>query len=222
MSLLHRLAAPRRLAPRVRTAPRAMASAAAGVAKLAVAQMTSTADTEANFAACARLARAAADAGASLLCLPECCTFMGERDTDALGVAEALDGPLMSRFGALARDTGLWLSLGGLPEAAATPGRRYNTHVLVSSAGQVAASYRKVHLFDVDIPGRVTLKESNVTLPGDALVAADSPVGRLGLTVCYDVRARTRSRPPLRSALRQRYNAPRAAAVPGGVPAPGV
>ena len=166
-----------------------MASSAAGATvKIAVSQMTSTSDAEANFAACARLARAAADAGAALLCLPECCTFLGERDTDALAVAEALDGPLLSRFGALARSTGLWLSLGGVPEAAAAPGRRYNTHVLVSAAGQVAASYRKVHLFDVDIPGRVTLKESNVTLPGDALVAADSPVGRLGLTVCYDVR----------------------------------
>ena len=121
--------------------------------------------------------------------MPECCTFLGERDTDALAVAEPLDGPLMARFGELARSTGLWLSLGGIPEAAPVAGlRRYNTHVLVSAAGQVAASYRKVHLFDVDIPGRVTLRESNVTLPGDALVAADSPVGRLGLTVCYDVR----------------------------------
>ena len=201
MYLLQRLASPRRLAPLTRSAllrctpssayaaPRAeMASAPGATVKLAVSQMTSTADVEANFAACARLARSAADAGAALLCLPECCTFLGERDTDALAVAEALDGPLLARFGALARDTGLWLSLGGLPEASAAPGRRYNTHVLVSAAGQVAASYRKVHLFDVDIPGRVTLRESNVTLPGDELVAADSPVGRLGLTVCYDVR----------------------------------
>lgn len=166
-----------------------MASATAGnTVKIAVSQMTSTADAEANFAACARLARSASDAGAALLCLPECCTFLGMRDTDALAVAEALDGPLMARFGALAREHGLWLSLGGLPEASALPGRRYNTHVLFDSEGRVTASYRKVHLFDVDIPGRVTLKESNETLAGDELVAADSPVGRLGLTVCYDVR----------------------------------
>jgi predicted amidohydrolase len=94
----------------------------------------------------------------------------------------------MARFGRLARDTGLWLSLGGVPEASAQPGRRYNTHYVISADGAVTASYRKVHLFDVDIPGRVTLRESNVTLPGDALVTADSPVGRLGVTVCYDVR----------------------------------
>jgi predicted amidohydrolase len=201
MYLLQRLAAPSRLAPRCvllarpaaqRTclAPRTMASASGSTVKVAVSQMTSTSDVEANFAACVRLARSAADAGAALLCLPECCTFLGERDTDALGVAEALDnGPLLARFGALARDTGLWLSLGGVPEAVPqNSGRRYNTHVLLSAAGAVAASYRKVHLFDVDYPGRVTLKESNVTLPGDTLVAADSPVGRLGLTVCYDVR----------------------------------
>jgi predicted amidohydrolase len=177
---------------------RAMASAAAAAAppprpkpKLAVAQMTSTSDAAANFAACERLARAAAGAGAALLCLPECCTFLGERDTDALAVAEPLDGPLLARFSALARDTGVWLSLGGLPEAGPpdAPGRRYNTHVLLSGdTGAVTASYRKVHLFDVDIPGRVTLRESNVTLPGEELVVADSPVGRLGMTVCYDVR----------------------------------
>ena len=197
-----------------------MASAAAGgTVKIAVSQMTSTADTEANFAACARLAERAREAGAALLCLPECCTFLGERDTDALAVAEALDGPLMARFGELARSTGLWLSLGGVPEASLVAGRRYNTHVLVSAAGQVAASYRKVHLFDVDIPGRVTLKESNVTLAGDTLVAADSPVGRLGLTVCYDVRHAPWAGA---CALADAARALRAASLPCGVSAPGV
>jgi hypothetical protein len=125
-------------------AVRAMASTApAPKPKLAVAQMCSTADVEANFATCERLAHRAAAAGAALLALPECCTFLGERDTDAVAVAEPLHGPLMARFGRLARDTGLWLSLGGVPEAAAAPGRRYNTHVVISAAGEVAASYRK-------------------------------------------------------------------------------
>lgn len=172
--------------------------------KLAVAQMTSTGDLEANFAACERLAHSAVAAGVSLLCLPECCTFLGARDTDALAVAEPLDGPLLARFGALCRETGLWLSLGGIPEASTQPGKRYNTHVLLDSAGEVTASYRKassqvlaslsrltprqVHRFDIDIPGKVTLQESNVTLAGEALCAADSPVGRLGLSVCYDLR----------------------------------
>ncbi len=153
--------------------------------------MTSTADVDANLAACERLAVRAAAAGASLLCLPECCTFLGERDTDALAVAEPLPGgPLLARLAAIARATGVWLSLGGVPESAPeSPGRRYNTHALLDSAGALVASYRKLHLFDIDIPGRVTLRESAVTLPGDALVAADSPVGKLGITTCYDVRA---------------------------------
>lgn len=82
------------------------------------------------------------------------------------------------------------LSLGGFQEALPNPStHRYNTHALVDPSGALRASYRKIHLFDLDIPGKVTLRESNATLPGAALCAAPgTPAGTLGLSVCYDLR----------------------------------
>jgi len=89
---------------------------------------------------------------------------------------------------ALSRETGAWVLWGGVPEARAEDARTFNTAALLDERGVVVARYRKIHLFDIDLPGGPVLTESRNTAPGDALVVADSPVGRLGLSVCYDVR----------------------------------
>ena len=86
---------------------------AESMARVAVGQMTSTSDVLANYETCARLARDAVAAGCSLLALPECFSFMGSTGEESLAQAEPLDGPKMARYRALARETGLWLSLGG-------------------------------------------------------------------------------------------------------------
>ena len=174
----------------------------AGVSKAAVGQMRATNDLEANFETCSTLARAAASQGCSILFLPECFAYIGMAGIDALAVMEPLDGPLMARYRQLAKDTGVWLSLGGFPETGPDADHRYNTHVLVDSDGDVRASYRKIHLFDVDIPNGPVLMESKTASPGDAIVAADSPIGRLGMTVCYDLRF-----PELYSRLRHEMGA---------------
>jgi len=97
----------------------------------------------------------------------------------------------------IAAKSGLWISGGGLHEMGAPPSpddesktpRVYNTHVIIDSAGQVVTKYRKVHLFDLSIPSEgVHLRESATTAPGTNLVVCDSPIGKLGLTTCYDVR----------------------------------
>jgi predicted amidohydrolase len=167
-------------------------ASAAPLPKVAVAQLTSTADVAANLAACSRLAARAADAGCSLLVLPECCTYLGLNETDALAVAEPLPegGPTLRHLSQLARQHNLWLSLGGIAESSAEqPQKRYNTHVVLDSSGAVAATYRKAHLFDLELPGKVSLMESRVTLPGTAVTSpVPSPVGKLGLAVCYDLR----------------------------------
>ena len=157
---------------------------------------------EANFETCSTLASAAASQGCSILFLPECFAYIGIAGNDALAVMEPLDGPLMARYRQLAKDTGVWLSLGGFPETGPDADHRYNTHVLVDSDGDVRASYRKIHLFDVDIPNGPVLMESKTASPGDAIVAADSPIGRLGMTVCYDLRF-----PELYSRLRHEMGA---------------
>jgi predicted amidohydrolase len=172
------------------------------VVKVAVGQMTATGDLEANFRTCERLVEEAAAAGASLLSLPECFNFIGSKQGEALAIAEPLDGPIMARYRGLARKSGLWLSLGGFQEKGPDEGHSFNTHVLLDESGDLKSYYRKIHLFDVDIPGGAVLKESQFTAPGSEVVVADSPAGRLGMTVCYDLRF-----PELYQQLRFKYNA---------------
>ena len=126
-----------------------------------------------------------------MLFLPECFAFIGVKGTDALAVMEPLDGPLLGRYRELAAKHRLWLSLGGFPETGPDRGdRRFNAHVIVDASGEIRASYRKIHLFDVDmgdVNGPV-LMESRTAAAGETLVTCDSPAGKLGLTVCYDLR----------------------------------
>ncbi|HEV7554498.1 MAG TPA: carbon-nitrogen hydrolase family protein, partial [Kofleriaceae bacterium] len=84
---------------------------------------------------------------------------------------------------------GIWIVGGGLPEL--VPGdtkRTYNTLAVIDPAGKLAARYRKIHLFDVDIPGGAVLRESDATAAGDELVTVDIAGARVGLSICYDVR----------------------------------
>lgn len=98
---------------------------------------------------------------------------------------------------AIAVKSGLWISAGGLHEEGAPPSpddelcrpRVYNTHFIMDSHGQIVAKYRKIHLFDVSIPSQgIELRESATTAPGSNLVVCDSPIGKLGLSTCYDLR----------------------------------
>ena len=148
--------------------------------------MTSTDDIERNFAACERLCQEAKKQGAVTLVLPECFAFLGRGDGDLMRMSEPLDGPLFSRFKALAVTFGLEICFGGFPEKH-SPTHAYNAHVVVGPDGSTRALYRKIHLFDVVLPSS-TLRESAATTPGTDLVVADGAVGKLGLTVCYDLR----------------------------------
>ncbi|KAJ4719770.1 Nitrilase-like protein [Melia azedarach] len=164
------------------------AMAGASSVRVAVAQMTSINDLAANFATCSRLVKEAASAGAKLLCFPENFSYVGDKDGDSLKIAEHLDGPIMQGYCSLARESSVWLSLGGFQEKGSDDAHLCNTHVLVDDVGNIRSTYRKMHLFDVDISGGRTFKESSFTEPGKDIVAVDSPVGHLGLTVCYDLR----------------------------------
>jgi predicted amidohydrolase len=153
---------------------------------LAVSQMTATDDIDENLRACARLCLQAAQAGAALLVLPECFAFLGRGDGDLLAMMEPLEGPLFARFRRLAVEHGLELCFGGFPERH-TDTHAWNSHVVVGVDGVVRSVYRKIHLYDVVLPS-FTLRESAATSPGRDLVIDESAVGRLGLTVCYDLR----------------------------------
>jgi len=156
---------------------------------VAVGQMTSIGDKNANFQTCSKLAKEASAAGCAALFLPECFSFIGTSWKQSIAAAEPLDGPTMARYQQLARDTNLWLSLGGFQQRNnKDPERIYNTHVMLNSDGSIVALYSKVHLFDVDVPNGPVLMESRFTSPGDRLVSCETPFGRVGLTVCYDLR----------------------------------
>lgn len=158
-------------------------------------QMTSREDLMTNLATAARLVRRAAERGATLIGLPENFAYLGSDRDHRLSIAEPLDadadgsgGPILSAMRALARETQAHLLLGGFPEQSGRPNRIHNTAVLLDAHGGIAARYRKVHLFDVEIPGGTVFRESESVVPGDEPVLAALEWGGLGLSVCYDLR----------------------------------
>ena len=155
--------------------------------KVAAVQMTSTTDVSRNVATALRLIGRAADSGARLVALPENTVYLRKEGTPA-GLRERVDGELVGEFRSAARARGIHVLLGSIPEAVPRSPRIHNTSVLIDPRGTVSAVYRKIHLFDVAIPGGVELQESRTVIAGERPVVAITPLGRLGLSICYDLR----------------------------------
>lgn len=153
----------------------------------AVIQMTSTSNKADNVEKAERMIRLAAARGARLVGLPETFNWRGKR-TEEPAAAENLDGETLTAFGRLARELEIYLLAGSITEHVPNQSRRYNTSVLFAPDGTRLAVYRKIHLFDIDLPGRVTVKESDAKMPGSEVVTAATTIGTIGLSVCYDVR----------------------------------
>ncbi|MBS1125004.1 MAG: Nitrilase/cyanide hydratase and apolipoprotein N-acyltransferase [Deltaproteobacteria bacterium] len=154
-------------------------------------QLRSTPDLATNLAVCRELVGRAATDGAQLVVLPECFAFLGRGEGDKLPIVEALegDGPVMATLRGLASTHGIWLVGGGTPERVAEdPKRAYNTAVVIDPGGALVSRYRKIHLFDVDIPGGATLRESDATAAGGEPVVVEIAGAKVGLSICYDVR----------------------------------
>lgn len=152
--------------------------------------MTSVADVAANLATARRLLRQARDGGACLAVLPENFCFMGRTDAERRDIVEADgDGPVQQAVSAMARELGLWIVAGTQPIAVPGESRPANASIVYDAEGRRAARYDKIHLFDVDLPdSREGYRESTNAIPGAQPVTVDTPAGRLGLTVCYDLR----------------------------------
>jgi deaminated glutathione amidase len=158
--------------------------------KVAAIQMTSGHVVEDNLAAAAELLREAKDLGADIACLPENFSFIGLKDADKLKVAEADgEGPIQDFLRDTARRLGLWILGGTTVIKGDSAARVANASLLIDADGKRVARYDKIHLFDVAIPGRdEKYLESTHVMPGREPVIADTPVGKLGLSVCYDMR----------------------------------
>jgi predicted amidohydrolase len=148
-------------------------------------QLTSTADVQKNLATCGRLVAEARRRGAALAVLPENFAFMGTGEREKL--LEVAQQDLAGAVLAMAREHGIWIVAGGTPTPA-PDGKVFNTALVVNAGGELVASYRKIHLFDVKIPGGAEFQESATVAPGKDVVVCDTPIGKVGLSICYDVR----------------------------------
>jgi predicted amidohydrolase len=150
-------------------------------------QLCAAADKEANFAKAAELTGAAAAEGAALVVLPELSLWRGPR-TQELEAAEPIPGPTTERLSGLAAKLGIHLVAGSILER--VPGERkvFNTCIVLDPAGELIGRYRKTHLFDVDIPDHVTVRESDTRQRGDAVAVVRTSLAPIGLSICYDLR----------------------------------
>lgn len=153
--------------------------------KVAAIQMSSTPDKEENKATAAALIRAAVSDGAELVALPELWSCHGLEKVYREN-AEPVPGPTTEALAGLARELGVYV-LGGSILEEAGPAKMFNTSTFFTPDGELAAVYRKIHLFDVKAPDREYLESASIA-PGKEIVTAKADSATLGLSVCYDVR----------------------------------
>ncbi len=154
---------------------------------VALVQLDATDDASANIATAAELADEAAAGGARLVALPEYLQYRGP-DDGYRASARPIPGPHTEPFAEVARRRGAWILVGSTAETSADPARPYNTSTLIAPDGSIAATYRKIHLFDVAVDSGPTDTESARVTAGDRPVTADVDGATLGLSICYDLR----------------------------------
>jgi predicted amidohydrolase len=154
--------------------------------RVAVCQLNSRDDRAANLGVARGLLDRAASAGADLAVLPEYVDYLGPGD--GAPKPEQIDGEFAEFFATAARELGMWVHAGSFHEAGPDGTRTFNTSLVFDREGALAAVYRKIHLYDVEIAGRVSHHESRSVAPGTETVVADVNGVRTGLSICYDLR----------------------------------
>jgi predicted amidohydrolase len=149
-------------------------------------QLNARDDRAANLKTARELLHRAAAAGADLAVLPEYVDYLGPADRTPK--PEPVDGEFATFFADTARELGIWLVAGSFHEVGPDADRTYNTSLVFDRTGSLVTAYRKIHLYDVDIPGRVSYQESRSVAPGTSLVTVPTEGVVLGLSICYDLR----------------------------------
>jgi predicted amidohydrolase len=156
--------------------------------RIAVLQMTSGIDPVANSAALVTGIEDAARGGAAMLFTPEMSGLLDrDRERAARHVVSERDNPVLAAVRGAARANRVWVALGSLA-VARDDGKWANRSLLIDAAGEVAARYDKIHMFDVALATGESWRESAAYAPGEQVVTSQTPLGKLGLTVCYDLR----------------------------------
>ncbi len=158
--------------------------------KIAAIQMNSSNELDKNLDLAAQLIQKAQRREAQIAVLPECFAFMAADHHERLQSAQSAngDGVIQRRVSELARSTGMWILAAGIFMREAQAMKVSNTSLLFDDLGGIAARYDKINLFDIQLPDGENYNESSYTIAGDQVVAVDTPAGRAGLTVCFDVR----------------------------------
>ena len=153
--------------------------------KAALCQISVVDDLAANLKTASLAVKDAAEKGADIVCLPEmfCCPYENDK---FIKYGQPAGGEIWQALSAMARENSVWLIGGSMPELEGE--RIYNTAFVFSPEGEQVARHRKVHLFDVDIPGGQYFKESDTLSAGDEFTVFDTPFGRIGVAICFDVR----------------------------------
>jgi predicted amidohydrolase len=154
--------------------------------RVAVCQLNARADRAANLAVARQLLEKAAAAGADLAVLPEFTDYLGPGRT--MPKPEPVDGEFGTFFADAASDLNMWVHAGSFHEASPEPSKSFNTSLVFDRSGALAGLYRKIHLYDVEIPGRVSYHESDSVTPGDELTCTTVDGAEVGLSICYDLR----------------------------------
>lgn len=156
--------------------------------RIGIIQLCATNDVVRNLEVTKQLSEKTIEAGADVVFLPEAFAYIGS-DRERQPHLETLDngGPIFRVCQDLARTHNVHVIAGGYPEKS-PDGRAFNTCLHIDSEGNLVSAYRKIHLFDVDLPDGTRMLESRGTCPGDRAITTDLPFGKLGMTVCYDVR----------------------------------
>ena len=160
----------------------------AGALRISAVQMASGPRVEANLKEAARLIELAVAQGARLVALPEYFGIMGLQDTDKVAVREEYgSGPIQDFLAATARRHGIWIVGGSVPLTASVPDKVLNTSLVYDDGGRCVARYDKIHLFGFEM-GNEKYSEERTIEHGSKVVTFDSPFGRIGLSICYDLR----------------------------------
>ena len=161
---------------------------AAGIVKIAGIQMASGPSVAANLSEAERLIKIAAEQGAKLIVLPEYFAIMGVKDTDKVKAAEQEgSGQIQQFLSATAKKRDVWIVAGSIPIRSETKGKVYNACMVYDNKGKLVARYNKIHLFGLNL-GNEKYHEESTIVPGNQVVTVDSPFGKIGLSICYDLR----------------------------------
>jgi len=158
-------------------------------------QFTAGPDPEPNLQVVSDLIRRGRDAGADFILTPEASNFIESGRRRREKARREAEDPFLAGMRAMAQETGAWLLIGSLvidpagePDAPGGEARLANRSFLIDPGGAIVARYDKIHMFDIDLPGGESYRESNAYRPGGASVVVQTPWGRIGMSVCYDVR----------------------------------